>query len=145
MMQVETGQVYPDYVLNILGGPNPFTPEAQAIRLANRFAPLVKASRLALDDFNKQIGDPLEVKPSYSPEIQQLLMLFNSLHATCAGAGADLEALLADPNPDWAKIIGETEKLVTLTEEILADESWEGLKLEISCHLDKLPKKTAKK
>ena len=141
MMQVETG---PDYALNIAGGPNPFTPEAQARRLANCFAPLVKASRLALDDFNKQIGSPLEVKPSYSLEIQQLLMLFNSLHATCAGAGTDLEALLADPTPDWARIIGETEKLVALTEEILADESWEGLKLQISCHLDGKVKRTAK-
>lgn len=144
MMQVETGRVCPDYVLNILGGPNPFTPEGQELRLANRFAPLVKASRLALEAFNKQIGSPLEVKPSYTPEIQQLLMLFNSLHATCAEAGSDLEALLADPNPDWAKIIGETEKLVTLTDEILADESWEGLKLQISCHLDGKAKRTAK-
>lgn len=144
MIQVATEQVYPDYVLNIVGGPNPFTPEAQAIRLANRFAPLVKASKLALEEFYKQIGTPLEVKPSYSPEIQQLLMLFNSLHATCAEAGSDLKALLADPNPDWAKIIGETEKLVTLTDEILSDESWEGLKLQISCHLDGKAKRTAK-
>lgn len=131
-----------NYVLNIIGATsNPFTLEAQAQRLANKFAPLRQAARLALDEFHRSIGEPFEVKTSYTLEIQHLLMLFNSLHSTCASAGADLEALLnADPL-DWAKIINETDKLVELTVTILADESWEGLKLQIS---DALYKKNTK-